>query len=117
MLNYADDYDKIMLSLKEKYVLYRILKKREVPFDFCSELQRGIFLKHDLICVQQKQTVASTGRAVIDVHAPKFLRPTDKATRYFLYRGEDYFKGKLPVVISLTALAISIASLALQYPF
>lgn len=114
MLNYADDYDKIMLSSKEKYVLRRILKKKKVPFIFCSEQQRDIFLKHDLIYIQQKQIVTSTRRVVVDSNAPKYIQPTDKAIRYFLYRKEEYFKGKLPVVISLVALVISIISLALQ---
>ena len=117
MQDYADDYDKIMLSLKEKYVLHRILKKRKISYDFCSEQQRDIFLKHDLICIQREQTVTSTGRVSVDTSAPKFIQPTDKATRYFLYRKEDYFKGKLPVVIALIALVISIISLVLQYPF
>lgn len=117
MQDYADDYDKIMLSLKEKYVLHRILKKRKISYDFCSEQQKDIFLKHDLICIQQKQTLTSTGKVIVDGNAPKFIQPTDKATRYFLYRKEDYFKGKLPVVIALIALVISIISLVLQYPF
>lgn len=117
MKNYADDYDKIMLSLKEKYVLRRILKKQKVPLDFCSEQQRDIFLKHDLIYIGQQQTVTSMGRVAVDANAPNFILPTDKAKRYFLYRKEDYFKGKLPVVISFTALIISIISLALHYPF
>lgn len=116
MKNYADDYNKIMLSLKEKYVLRRILKKRKVPLDFCSEQQRDIFLKHDLIYIGQHQTVTSMGRVVVDANTPKFILPTDKAKRYFLYRKEDYFKGKLPVVIALVALVLSIISLALQYP-
>lgn len=109
MQNYADDYDKIMLSLKEKYVLHRILKKRKVSLDFCSEQQKDIFLKHDLIYIQQKQNIISTGRVVVDGNAPKFIQPTDKAFRYFLYRKETYFKGKLPVVIAVIALILSIA--------
>lgn len=117
MLKYTDDYDKIMLSLKEKRTLRHILKMQRVPYDFCSEHQRDIYLKHNLITIQQEQNVTSTGRVAVDTNAPKFILPTDKAKRYFLYRKEDYFKGKLPVVIALVALVLSIISLALQYPF
>lgn len=117
MFKYTDDYDKIMLSLKEKRTLRRILKMQKVPYDFCSEHQREIYLKHDLITIQQKTIVTSAGRVVVDANAPKFILPTDKPKRYFLYRKEDYFKGKLPVVIALMALVLSIISLALQYPF
>lgn len=109
MRDYADDYDKIMLSLKEKYVLHRILRKQKVSYDFCNEQQRDIFLKHDLICIQQTQTVTSTGRVAVDTSAPKFIQPTDKTFRYFLYRKESYFKGKLPVVMAAIALILSIA--------
>lgn len=117
MLKYTDDYDKIMLSLKEKRMLHRILKMQKVPYDFCNEYQRDIYLKHNLIIIQQKKIVTSTGKIVADSNAPKFILPTDKSKRYFLYRKEDYFKGKLPVVIALVALVLSIISLALQYPF
>ncbi len=112
---HADDYDKIMLSLKEKRVLHRILKRKKVSFGFCNDNQRELFLRYDLVSVQQKQIVTDTGRLVFDPNSPKYIVVKDKAFRYFLYRKEDYFKGKLPVVIALIALVISIISLALQF--
>lgn len=112
---YADDYDKIMLSLREKWILHRILNKKQVPYDFCNDIQRELFLKYDLISIQQKQIVTDTGRTIFDSNSPKYIVVGDKAFRYFLYRKEDYFKGKLPVVIALIALVVSIISLALQF--
>lgn len=108
--NDFDNYDKILLSFKEKKILRRILRKKEVPDTFCNDMQRDIFLKHGLIRIQQKQKVTSTGRVVLDTSSQKCIQTTDKAFRYFLYRKEAYFKGKLPVVIALAALIISIAN-------
>lgn len=108
--NNFDNYDKVMLSFKEKRLLHRILRKKEVPDTFCNDTQKDIFLKYGLIRVQQKQKVISTGRVVPDDRSPKRIQATDKAFRYFLYRKEAYFKGKLPVVIALAALLISIAN-------
>lgn len=115
MYKYSDDYDHIMLSLKEKYILHRILKKREVPYSFCNEQQRNIYLKHEFITIQQRQIVTSTGKVVVDDNAPKLIHPTDKAIRYFLYRKEAYFKGKLPVVVSIIALIFSILDFILVF--
>jgi len=112
-----DDYDKIMLSLAEKRLLHRILRKRQVPYDFCSDAQRELFPRYGLISIHQRQIITNTGRVAFDPGSPRHIAAEDKAFRYFLYRKEDYFKGKLPVVIALVALVISIISLALQYPF
>lgn len=101
---YADDYDKIMLSLKEKWLLRRILKKKTVSYDFCNDTQRELFLKYDLVYIQQNQIVSDTGSVYADPNAPKYIVATDKAFRYFLYRQDDCFKGKFPVVIALIAL-------------
>ncbi len=106
----SSNYDEIMLSFKEKQVLYRILRKKIVPDTFCNEIQKDIFLKYGLICIKQNSIVTSTGKVVPDDNSPKFILPTDKALRYFLYRKDAYFKGKLPVVIALAALIISIAN-------
>ena len=111
----SEDYDKIMLSFVERRILYHILKKREVPDTFCNDQQKEIFLKYELISIQQEHTLTSTGRVVPKIDAPKCIKATDKAFRYFLYRKEDYFKGKLPVVIALVSLIISIISLAIQF--
>lgn len=112
---HMDDYDKIMLSLREKWILYCILKKKKVSYDFCSNKFIELFLEYDLISIHQKQTVSDTGRVYYDSNSPKYIVATNKAFRYFLYRREDYFKGKLPVIIALIALIISIISLANQY--
>lgn len=111
----ADDYDKIMLSLKERRVLRRILKRGEVPASFCSPMQIAIFEENGLINVNRDRE-ASLGYGVKGIvqGQPNTISATDKTFRYFLYRKEDYFKGKLPVVIALIALIISIVSLALQ---
>lgn len=106
----TNDYDKIMLSLKEKFLLRRILKRKNVPYNFFNDKQRDLFLKYGLITVQQKQIVTSTGRVCPEPNSSKYISTTDKAFRYFLYRKEAYFKGKLPVLIALAALIISIAS-------
>ena len=98
------DYDKIMLTLREKYILYRILKKQKVPYSFCTEQQCQVFLNYELITIDQKQKVISSGRVVPDTDAPKFIHATDKTLRYFLYTKDSYFKGKLPVIIALIAL-------------
>lgn len=103
----ADDYDKIILSLKEKLILYCILKRKQVPNDFCNDIQKNLFLRYDLVYVQQNQIVTSTGRVCPDPNATKYLVATDKAFRYFLYRKESYFKGKFPVVIAFIALVKS----------
>lgn len=109
-----DNYDKIMLSFKERCILRRILKKKEVPDTFCSDHEKEILLRYQLIYIHQEQTLRS-GYPVPKPDAPITIRATDNAFRYFLYRKEDYFKGKLPVVIALFALIISIISLALQF--
>lgn len=103
----ADDfcnYDKIMLSFKEKWVLRRMLRKKEVPDTFCTAIQKETFLKYGLIRIQQNQSVTSTGRVVPDVSSPKYIQTTDKAFRYLLYRKESYFKGKFQVIIAFLAL-------------
>ena len=111
----SDDYDKIMLSFKERRILHRILKKQEVPDTFCSDQQKELFRRYQLIYIQQDQIINKSGRPIPKPGAPITIKPTDKTFRYFLYRKEDYFKGKLPVVIALVALIISIFSLALQF--
>lgn len=111
----ADDYDKIMLSFKERRILRRILKRGEVPASSCTPKQVSMFEQNGLINVNRDHE-ASLGYGIKGIvqGEPKVISATDKAFRYFLYRKEDYFKGKLPVVISLIALIISIISLALQ---
>lgn len=104
MLNYTDDYDKIMLSSKEKRILRQIIKKKEVLDTFCTDSQKHIFFKYGLITIHQPQTVLPTGRVVQTPDAQKSIRATDKAFRYFIYRKESYFKGKFPVVIAFIAL-------------
>jgi hypothetical protein len=101
---YADNYNEIMLSFKEKHILYCILKKQKVSYTFCNDQQLSVFLKHELITIQQKQTVTPSGRVVPDPNAPKFIQATDKTLRYFLYRKESFFQGKFPVVIAFIAL-------------
>lgn len=109
------DYDKIMLSFKERLVLRRILKRGEVPACSCTPKQLAIFEQNGLIIVDRNhEAPMAYGVRGIVQGEPKTMYATDKAFRYFLYRKEDYFKGKLPVVISFTALIISIISLALQ---
>ena len=110
-----DDYDKIMLSLKEKRILRHILKEKKVPYDFCDDSKRELFLRYDLVSIQREQIITGTGRVAFDPNAPKYIAANDKAKRYFLYRKEDYFKGKLPVVIAFAALVISIISLVIQF--
>ncbi len=102
--NDFDNYDKIMLSLKEKWILHRILRKKDVPDDFCNAAQKRMFLQHGLICIVQEQNVTSTGKVVPDASSPKFIQATDKAFRYFLYRKENRFKGKFQVIIAFIAL-------------
>lgn len=104
---HSDDYDKIMLSLKEKFILYQILKRKEVDYTFCTDRQKEVFLNYGLIVIRQQHTVSSTGLVVPVAGAPKYIQTTDKAFRYFLYRKESYFKGKFPVVIAFIALAKS----------
>lgn len=110
-----DDYDKIMLSFKERCILRRIMKKRKVPYSFCSDHQRDVFLKYELITIRSPKIVTSAGKVITDSKELPFIFITDKAKRYFLYRKEDYFKGKLPVIIALAALVISIISLVIQF--
>lgn len=112
---HTDDYDKILLSLKEKWILYRILKKKRVPYNFCNDETKELFLKYDLVFIQQNQILTDSGRVYPEPDSPKYIAATDKTFRYFLYRKENYFKGKLPVVIALIALIISIVSLVNQY--
>ena len=100
---YVDDYDKIMLSAKEKQILKQIIKKKEVTETFCNDTQKTIFLRHDLIRITQDQTVTSAGR-VANVSGTGRIQATDKAYRYILYQRDSYFKGKLPVIIALVAL-------------
>jgi len=102
--NDFDNYDKIMLSFKEKWILRRILSKKDVPDKFCNDAQIDIFLQYGLIRIQQKQIVTSTGKVIPDTSAPKSIQATDKAFRYFLYRKESYFKGKFQVIIAFLAL-------------
>lgn len=111
----TDDYDKIMLSFEERRILHRILKKGKVSPEFCNNQQRNVLLGYGLITTQSPTIVTSSGRVVADSSVLPFIYATDKAKRYFLYRREDYFKGKLPVVIALAALIISIISLILQF--
>ena len=100
----TDDYDKIMLSFKEKRILRHILKEGKVPYNYCNDSQRELFLKYDLVSIHRKQIATETGRVTFDPNAPVYIAANDKAKRYFLYRKENYFKGKLPVVIALVAL-------------
>lgn len=111
-----DDYDKIMLSFKERHILRHLLKQQESPASFCTPKQIAVFEKYGLIYVCRDQKVSlGYGIEGIVQGEPQTITATDKAFRYFLYRKEDYFKGKLPVVIALVALIISIFSLALQF--
>lgn len=99
-----NDYDKIMLSFKERRILRRIMKKEKVPYSFCSDHQRDVFLKYELITIWSPKIVTSAGRVVSESSVLPEIHITDKAKRYFLYRKEDYFKGKIPVIIALIAL-------------
>lgn len=108
--NIPNNYDEIMLSFKEKCILHRICKKKEVPDDFCNEAYQNTFLSYGLICFKEKAVRMPNGRITYDTSSPKRIQATDKAFRYFIYRKEAYFKGKVPVVIALAALIISIAN-------
>ena len=102
----TDDYDKILLSFKEKRLLRQIIRKDEVPISFCNVTQKAVFLKYGLIRIIQDQTLTSSGRVTYDPGTER-IKAEDKAFRYFLYRKENYFKGKLPVVIAIIALVKS----------
>lgn len=99
------EYETIFLTFKEKQILRRIMHNGEVPADFCPEKCRNTLEEHGLICVD-RNTEANLGYGIKGIIQgdPKTLHASDKATRYFLYRREQYFKGKLPVVIALVAL-------------
>lgn len=114
----TDNYDKIFLSFKERCILRRILKRKEVPAYFCTPSQIALFEENGLISVDRSHE-ASLGYGINGIvqGEPKTISATDKAFRYFLYRKEDYFKGKLPVVIAIIALILSIISLVMQYPW
>lgn len=101
----ANDYDQIILSFKERRILRRILKRGEVPACLCTPKQIATFEDNGLINVNRDYE-ASLGYGVKGTvqGEPKTISATDKAFRYFLYRKEDYFKGKLPVIIALIAL-------------
>lgn len=102
----TDEYENIYLTQKEKRILRRIMRRNEVPTDFCSEECRNTLEEHGLIYVN-RDTETDIGYGIkkaITPDEPKTIRALDKATRYFLYRKEQYFKGKLPVVIALVAL-------------
>ncbi len=109
-----NDYEKIMLTLNEKWTLYRIFKKVRVSYDFCNEQIRDSLLNFGLIDVLEEYLITK-GYTRVDESKPRYLLSNDKTLRYFLYRKEAYFKGKLPVVIAIIALIISIASFANQY--
>lgn len=100
---YTDDLDKITLSLKEKWILYRIVKKKEVPYDFCTDSQRNVFLEYNLISIHQEY-VYIRGKCIKDTNKPTLILTTDKAFRYFLYLKESRFKGKFQVIIAFIAL-------------
>ena len=101
----ADDYDKIMLSFKERRVLRRILKHHEVPASFCTPEQAALFEANGLVCVDcTHETPMGYGIKGIAKGEPKTISATDKAFRYFLYRKDDCFKGRIPVIIALIAL-------------
>lgn len=110
-----NDYDKIMLSLKERRVLRHLLKQGEVPAHLFTPKHITVFEQNGLINVNRDHE-ASLGYGIRGTiqSEPMTISATDKAFRYFLYRKEDYFKGKFPVIISLAALIISIISLVLQ---
>lgn len=103
----SEGLDDILLSRKEKRLLRQILRKKEVPDTFCNEYQKKTFLKYELITITYPQIISSSGRPVTLSNAPAHIKISDKAYRYFLYRKEAYFKGKLPVVISVIALVKS----------
>lgn len=99
------DYDKILLSFKERRILRRILKQGELPARLCTPKQISMFEQHGLINVN-RDTEVSLGYGVKGTvpGEPKTVSATDKAYRYFLYRKEDCFKDKIPVIIALIAL-------------
>ncbi len=71
--NNSENYDKIILSFKEKRILHRILRKKKVPEDFFNSTLKSIFLQYGLIRIQQEQKVTPTGRVIPDANAPKCI--------------------------------------------
>lgn len=99
-----NNYDEIMLSFKEKCILHRIYKKKEVLDDFCNEAYQNTFLSYGLIRFEQKPIRMPNGRITYDTSSPRRIQATDKALRYFIYRKETFFEGKFPVIIAFIAL-------------
>lgn len=97
------NYSSIMLSRKERHILRQIMKRKKVPYSFCTDEQRNAFLKYNLISVQHPRRMTETGR-VVRAPGESFILINDNAFRYFLYRKEASFVGKLPVIISIIAL-------------
>ena len=56
------DYDKILLSFKEKRLLKQLIREKEVPVSFCNDNRKAVFLKYGLISIIQDQMVTSSGR-------------------------------------------------------
>lgn len=100
----TDDYEKILLSFKEARILHHIIKKNEVPVNFCTADQRETLERYGLIHVDRDHLVTEYGIAAHVQGEPKRILPTDKASRYFLYRKENRFKGKFQVIIAFIAL-------------
>lgn len=99
------NYSSIMLSRKERHILRQIMKRKKVPYSFCTDEQRNAFLKYNLISVLHPYKRTASGRGGRSPGSGEsFILINDNAIRYFLYRKEASFVGKLPVIISIIAL-------------
>lgn len=100
-----ENLEKIMLTRKEKHLLRRLIKKGNVPAKQYKESQYAALESYGLVRVNRNIcTDIGFGVSGITQGTAQSICATDKATRYFLYRKESYFQGKLPVVLSIIAL-------------
>ncbi len=94
----SEDFDKIYLTYKERLLLLNIKIRGKVVADIYSQPYRQLH-KYDFI----------KRNYVYDVeHREDIFDGTVSLTmtykRYCLYRREQFFRGKLPVIISILAL-------------
>lgn len=94
-----DNFDKIILTHKERFLLFtlRIQKKRKK--DILKPPYRQLHL-HSLISPNYLPEHGPEGESIPD----GTFSLTNNYKRYCIYRREQFFKGKLPVIIALLAL-------------
>lgn len=100
------DFNKLYVSRSEIRLIKRLRRLKKVKY---SEKYDSLISKGFAVYIHFSENEIGE-----NIPAKDYIAATEKASAFIYFRNDSFFRGKLPVIISILSLIVSISSLVIS---